>query len=45
MIEEEMEAEFPWRRVIKLTEKGAQVAEKLEEIHVLLEDKNNAVGK
>jgi len=41
LIQEEVETEFPWRRVIKLTEKGVQVAKKLEEIQALLEEKNN----
>jgi predicted transcriptional regulator len=41
LIYEEVEQEFPWRRVIKLTEKGIQVAEKLEEIQELLEEKHN----
>lgn len=37
LIKEELEEEFPWRRVIKLTDKGVSVAEKLEEIQALLE--------
>ena len=37
LIKEELEEEFPWRRVIKLTDKGILVAEKLEEIQALLE--------
>ena len=37
LIKEESEEEFPWRRVIKLTEKGVLVAEKLEEIQAVLE--------
>ena len=37
LIKEELEEEFPWRRVIKLTEKGMLVAEKLEEIQAVLE--------
>jgi DNA-binding PadR family transcriptional regulator len=41
LIYEEVEQEFPWRRVIKLNEKGIQVAEKLEEIQALLEEKHN----
>lgn len=41
LIQEETEKEFPWRRVIKLTEKGVQVAKKLEEIQAILEEKNN----
>ena len=45
LIQEETEEEFPWRRVIKLTEKGMQVARKLEEIQLILEDKNNLAGK
>jgi predicted transcriptional regulator len=45
LIHEEIEDEFPWRRVIKLTDKGAQVARKLEEIQLLLEEKANVVGK
>jgi DNA-binding PadR family transcriptional regulator len=42
LIQEETEQEFPWRRVIKLTEKGVQIATKLEEIQALLEVKNNS---
>jgi len=38
LIKEELEDEFPWRRVIKLTGKGVQIAEKLEEIQALLEN-------
>jgi DNA-binding PadR family transcriptional regulator len=38
LIKEESEKEFPWRRVIKLTKKGVLVAEKLEEIQVILEE-------
>jgi len=45
LIQEETEEEFPWRRVIKLTEKGMQVARKLEEIQLILEDKDNLAGK
>ena len=45
LIQEETESEFPWRRVIKLSEKGAQVAKKLEEIQLILEEKNNLAGK
>jgi predicted transcriptional regulator len=41
-VQEETEQEFPWRRVIKLTEKGVQIATKLEEIQALLEVKNNS---
>jgi DNA-binding PadR family transcriptional regulator len=37
LIKEESEEEFPWRRVIKLTDKGVLVAEKLEEIQAVLE--------
>jgi len=37
LVKEELEEEFPWRRVIKLTEKGMLVAEKLEEIQAVLE--------
>jgi DNA-binding PadR family transcriptional regulator len=37
LIKEESEEEFPWRRVIKLTDKGVLVAEKLGEIQALLE--------
>jgi len=37
LIKEELEEEFPWRRVIKLTDKGVSVAEKLEEIQALME--------
>jgi DNA-binding MarR family transcriptional regulator len=45
LIQEETEEEFPWRHVIKLTEKGAQVAKKLEEIQLILEEKGNLAGK
>jgi DNA-binding PadR family transcriptional regulator len=45
LIQEEAEDEFPWRRVIKLTEKGVQVAKKLEEIQLILEEKGNHAGK
>ena len=45
LIQEEIEDEFPWRRVIKLTEKGVQVARKLEEIQLILEEKGNLTGK
>jgi DNA-binding PadR family transcriptional regulator len=45
LIQEETENEFPWRRVIKLTEKGVQVAKKLEEIQLILEEKGNLAGK
>lgn len=45
LIQEEMETEFPWRRVIKLTEKGAHVARKLEEIQTMLEEKDNVAEK
>jgi len=45
LIQEETEKEFPWRRVIKLTEKGVQVAKKLEEIQLILEEKSNLAGK
>jgi DNA-binding PadR family transcriptional regulator len=38
LIKEEPEKEFPWRRLIKLTEKGMLVAKKLEEIQVILEE-------
>ena len=38
LIKEDPEKEFPWRRLIKLTEKGMQVAKKLEEIQVILEE-------
>lgn len=38
LIREEIEEEFPWRRVIKLTKKGVQVAQKLEEIQLILEE-------
>jgi DNA-binding PadR family transcriptional regulator len=38
LIKEESEKEFPWRRVIKLTEKGVLITEKLEEIQVILEE-------
>jgi len=41
LIQEETQKDFPWRRVIKLTEKGVQVATKLEEIQELIERKNN----
>lgn len=41
LIYEEVEKEFPWRRVIKLTEKGVQVVEKLEDIQALLEENHN----
>jgi len=42
LIQEETQKEFPWRRVMKLTEKGVQVATKLEEIQAILsEEKNN----
>lgn len=36
LIQEELEKEFPRRRLISLTEKGKKVAEKLEEIEKLL---------
>lgn len=36
LIQEELEQEFPRRRLISLTEKGRKVAEKLEEIERLL---------
>ena len=36
LIQEELEEEFPRRRLISLTEKGKKVAEKLEEIERLL---------
>jgi DNA-binding PadR family transcriptional regulator len=42
LIQEETQKEFPWRRVMKLTEKGVQIATKLEEIETILEGKNNA---
>ena len=45
LIQEEIEEEFPWRRVIKLSEKGAQVAKKLEEIQLIVEEKNNLTEK
>jgi DNA-binding PadR family transcriptional regulator len=45
LIKEETEKEFPWRRVIKLTEKGVLVAEKLEEIQAVLEKQNNPITK
>jgi DNA-binding PadR family transcriptional regulator len=45
LIQEETEEEFPWRRVIKLTEKGVQIAKKLEEIQLMLEEKSNLTGK
>jgi len=41
LIKEEAESEFPWRRVIKLTEKGVLVTEKLEEIQAMLDEKNS----
>lgn len=41
LIQEETQEEFPWRRVIKLTEKGVEVAMKLEEIQVIIEGKPN----
>ncbi|MGQ9566010.1 MAG: MarR family transcriptional regulator [Candidatus Bathyarchaeales archaeon] len=41
LIQEEKQEDFPWRRVIKLTEKGIQVAAKLEEIQKLIERKNS----
>ncbi|MCX7914373.1 MAG: winged helix-turn-helix transcriptional regulator [Thermodesulfovibrionales bacterium] len=36
LIQEELENEFPRRRLISLTEKGRKVAEKLEEIEGML---------
>lgn len=36
LIQEELEQEFPRRRLISLTEKGRKVAEKLEEIEGIL---------
>ncbi|MEM3390548.1 MAG: winged helix-turn-helix domain-containing protein [Nitrososphaerota archaeon] len=36
LIQEELEKEFPRRRLISLTDKGRKVAEKLEEIERLL---------
>ena len=36
LIQEELEQEFPRRRLISLTEKGKKVAEKLEEIERVL---------
>lgn len=36
LIQEELEQEFPRRRLISLTEKGRKVAEKLEEIEKIL---------
>lgn len=36
LIQEELEKEFPRRRLISLTEKGRKVAEKLEEIERVL---------
>lgn len=45
LIREEIEEEFPWRRVIKLTEKGVRVARKLEEIQLILEEKGIQAGE
>jgi DNA-binding PadR family transcriptional regulator len=45
LVQEETERGFPWRRVIRLTERGAQVAKKLEEIELMLEEKSNVTGK
>jgi DNA-binding PadR family transcriptional regulator len=45
LIQEETESGFPWRRVITLTERGAQVAKKLEEIELMLEEKSGVAGK
>jgi DNA-binding PadR family transcriptional regulator len=45
LIQEETEKEFPWRRVIKLSERGVQVAKELEEIQLILEEKGNLAGK
>jgi DNA-binding PadR family transcriptional regulator len=45
LIQEETEKEFPWRRVIKLSERGAQVAKKLEEIQMILEEESSLAGK
>jgi DNA-binding PadR family transcriptional regulator len=45
LIQEEIERGFPWRRVIKLTERGVQVAEKLEEIELILEEKSSVADK
>lgn len=39
LIKEEIEQEFPWRRVITLTGKGIVIAKKLEEIQLILEEK------
>lgn len=36
LIQEELETDFPRRRLISLTEKGRKVAEKLEEIEKML---------
>jgi DNA-binding PadR family transcriptional regulator len=45
LIQEETEEAFPWRRVIRLTERGMQVAKKLEEIQLILEEKDDLAGK
>ncbi|MEM4213931.1 MAG: winged helix-turn-helix transcriptional regulator [Candidatus Methanomethylicaceae archaeon] len=37
LIQEELEKEFPRRRLISLTEKGRKVAEKLEEIEIIIQ--------
>ncbi|MEM3580933.1 MAG: winged helix DNA-binding protein [Candidatus Bathyarchaeia archaeon] len=39
LIQEELEKEFPRRRLVSLTDKGRKVAEKLEEIERILGDR------